>query len=159
MARLGDLKVDVIETIALALAAGMVYFIALYVLEHSPKSRPALWIVVAGAVLFRLTLYSLTPSLSTDIQRYRWDGRVQKAGWNPYALAPNDPRLAYLRDPGWVIMPGPEIPSMYPPLSQLVFRAGAPVMCQHHATTRRHARRGQFLFTVGNAQRDDGHPR
>jgi len=125
MARLGDLRVEVIETIALALAAGVVYFIALYALEHSAKSRPAFWIIVAAAVLFRLTLYSLTPSLSTDIQRYRWDGRVQNEGWNPYALAPNDPRLVYLRDPGWAVMPGPEIPSMYPPLSQLVFRAGA----------------------------------
>jgi hypothetical protein len=125
MARLGDLKAEVIETIALALAAGLIYVIALYAFEHSAKSRPALWIIVAGAVIFRLTLYSLTPSLSTDIQRYRWDGRVQNAGWNPYFLAPDDPRLAYLRDPGWAIMPGPEIPSMYPPLSQLVFRVGA----------------------------------
>jgi len=125
MARLGDLKTQVIETIALALAAGIVYFIALYVLEHSAKTRPACWIIVAGALLFRLTLYSLTPSLSTDIQRYRWDGRVQNAGWNPYSLAPDDPRLAYLRDPGWAVMPGPEIPSMYPPLSQLVFRLAA----------------------------------
>jgi alpha-1,6-mannosyltransferase len=125
MARAGDLKVEVIETIALALAAGVVYFIALCALEHSAKSRPAFWIIVAAAVLFRLTLYSLTPSLSTDIQRYRWDGRIQNEGWNPYALAPNDPRLLYLRDPGWAVMPGPEIPSMYPPLSQLVFRAGA----------------------------------
>ena len=125
MARLGDLKTEVIETIALALAAGVVYFIALYALEHSPKNRAALWIIVAGAVVFRLTLYSLTPSLSTDIERYRWDGRVQNAGWNPYAIAPNDPRLAYLRDPGWAVMPGPEIPAMYPPLSQLVFRLDA----------------------------------
>jgi len=125
MAGLGDLKVEVIKTIAVALAAGVVYLIALYALEHSAKRRPALWIIVAGAIVFRLTLYSLTPSLSTDIQRYRWDGRVQNAGWNPYALAPDDPRLAYLRDPGWAVMPGPEIPSMYPPLSQLVFRLGA----------------------------------
>ena len=125
MAHLGNLKIEVIQTIAIALAAGVVYFVALYLLEHSAKTRPAFWIVVAAAVLFRLTLYSLTPSLSTDIQRYRWDGRVQNAGWNPYALAPNDPRLAYLRDAGWAVMPGPEIPSMYPPLSQLVFRAAA----------------------------------
>lgn len=125
MARLGDLKAEVIETIAMALAAGIIYFIALYGLEHSPKTGAAFWIILAGALLFRLTLYSLTPSLSTDIQRYRWDGRVQNAGWNPYAVAPNDPRLAYLRDPGWAIMPGPEIPSMYPPLSQLVFRVTA----------------------------------
>jgi alpha-1,6-mannosyltransferase len=125
MARLGDLKFEVIQTIALALAAGIVYFILLYLLEHSAKNRMAFWIILVGALLFRLTLYSLAPSLSTDIQRYRWDGRVQIAGWNPYALAPNDPRLAYLRDPGWAVMPGPEIPSMYPPLSQLVFRFGA----------------------------------
>ena len=125
MARLGDLKTEVIAIIALALAAGVIYLLALYVREHSPKSRPALWIILAGAVIFRLTLYSLTPSLSTDIQRYRWDGRVQEAGWNPYSLAPEDPRLAYLRDPGWAVMPGPEIPSMYPPLSQLIFRLDA----------------------------------
>ena len=125
MARHGDLKTEVIETIALALAAGIIYFIALYGLEHCRKTRSASWIILAGALLFRLTLYSLTPSLSTDIQRYRWDGRVQNAGWNPYALAPSDPRLAYLRDSGWAIMPGPEIPSMYPPLSQLVFRLAA----------------------------------
>jgi alpha-1,6-mannosyltransferase len=125
MARLGDLKIAVIETIALALAAGIVYFIALYALEHSAKTRPALWIIVAGAVLFRLTLYSLAPSLSTDIQRYRWEGRVQNAGWNPYTVAPNDPRLAYLRDPGWAVMPGPEIPAVYPPLSELIFRLDA----------------------------------
>ena len=48
MARLGDLKIAVIETIALALAAGVVYFIALYALEHSAKTRPALWLIVAG---------------------------------------------------------------------------------------------------------------
>jgi hypothetical protein len=125
MARLSNLKVEVIETIALALAAGVVYFIALYVFEHSAKGRPAFWIIMAGALVFRLTLYSLTPSLSTDIQRYRWDGRIQNAGWNPYSLAPSDPRLAYLRDAGWAVMPGPEIPSMYPPLSQLIFRFAA----------------------------------
>src|SRR5690349_14590526 len=66
MARLGDLKTEVIATIALALAAGIVYFLALYLLEHSAKTGAALWIILAGAVLFRLTLYSLTPSLSTD---------------------------------------------------------------------------------------------
>jgi alpha-1,6-mannosyltransferase len=125
MARLGDLKIAVIETIALALAAGIVYLIALYALEHSAKTRPALWMIVAGAVLFRLTLYSLVPSLSTDIQRYRWEGRVQNAGWNPYTIAPNDPRLTYLRDQGWAVMPGPETPAVYPPLSELIFRLDA----------------------------------
>jgi len=122
MAHLRDLNFEVIRTIALALAAGIVYFLALYALEHSPETRPALWLIVAGALLFRLTLLPLAPSLSTDIHRYRWDGRIQQAGWNPYSVEPRDPRLAPLRDAGWAVMPGPEIPAMYPPGAELVFR-------------------------------------
>ena len=70
--------------------------------------------ILLGALPFRLTLFPLPPSLSTDLYRYRWDGHVQNAGWNPYAVAPTDPRLAPLRDPGWYVMPVPEIPTMYP---------------------------------------------
>ena len=129
MARLGDLADHIPEFMALALGAGVLYFIALYGLEHTRENQAVLWLVLLGALAFRLTMFPYPPSLSTDIHRYRWDGHVQKAGWNPYAIAPTDPRLAPLRDPGWpaaagwAAMPAPEIPTMYPPLSELVFRA------------------------------------
>ena len=123
MARLGDLSIHIPEFMALALGAGVLYFIALYALEHTHDSRAVLWIVMLGALAFRLTLFPYPPSLSTDVHRYRWDGHVQNAGWNPYAVAPTDPRLEALRDPGWAVMPAPEIPTMYPPLSELIFRA------------------------------------
>ena len=129
MARLGDLSIHIPEFMALALGAGVLYCVALYALEHTGDSRAVLWLVLAGALAFRLTLFPHPPSLSTDLYRYRWDGMVQNEGWNPYAIAPNDPRLAPLRAPGqpaaagWYVMPVPEIPTMYPPLSQLVFRA------------------------------------
>jgi len=129
MARLGDLSVHIPEFMALALGAGVLYFIALYALEHTRDSRAVLWLVLLGGLAFRLTLFPYPPSLSTDVHRYRWDGQVQNAGWNPYAVAPVDPRLAPLRAPGqpaasgWTVMPAPEIPTMYPPLSELVFRA------------------------------------
>ena len=129
MARLGDLADHIPEFMALALGAGVLYFIALYGLEHTRENRAVLWLVLLGALAFRLTMFPYPPSLSTDIHRYRWDGQVQNAGWNPYAVAPTDPRLAPLRDPGWpaaagwAVMPAPEIPTMYPPLSELVFRA------------------------------------
>jgi hypothetical protein len=123
MARLGDLSIHIPEFMALALGAGVLYCIALYALEHSRDNRAVLWIVLLGALAFRLTLFPYLPSLSTDVHRYRWDGHVQNAGWNPYAIVPTDPRLAPLRDPGWYVMPAPEIPTMYPPLSELVFRA------------------------------------
>jgi len=125
MAHLGDMKLHVIETIVLALAAGILYCFALYALEHSPENRAAFWLILAGALLFRLTLAPLPPSLSTDMYRYRWDGRVQNAGWNPYAIAPLDQRLAPLRDPTWAGMPGPEVPAIYPPLAELIFRETA----------------------------------
>jgi len=123
IARLGDLSVHIPEFMALALGAGVLYFVALYALEHTPENRAVLWLLLLGALAFRLTLFPYPPSLSTDVHRYRWDGHVQNAGWNPYAVAPTDPRLAPLRDPGWAVMPAPEIPTMYPPLSELVFRA------------------------------------
>jgi len=129
MARLGDLADHIPEFMALALGAGVLYFIALYGLEHTRENRAVVWLVLLGALAFRLTMFPHPPSLSTDVHRYRWDGQVQNAGWNPYAVAPTDPRLAPLRDPGWpaaagwAVMPAPEIPTMYPPLSELVFRA------------------------------------
>ena len=129
MARLGDLSIHIPEFMALALGGGVLYVIALYALEHTRDNRAVLWLVLVGALAFRLTLFSQPPSLSTDLHRYRWDGMVQNEGWNPYAVAPTDPRLAPLHAQGrpaaagWYVMPVPEIPTMYPPLAQLVFRA------------------------------------
>ncbi len=122
MRHLGNLKLHVIETIALAVAAGIIYLVALFVLERLRESQATFWLILAGALLFRLTLAPLEPSLSTDIYRYRWDGHVQQAGWNPYAVRPDDPRLASLRDAHWREMPGRDIPSVYPPIAQLVYR-------------------------------------
>jgi len=126
--RLGDLRLYVVETLAIALAAGALYFIALFLLERTATKkegadgRGAFWLILAGAVLFRALLVPLVPTLSDDIYRYRWDGRVQVEGWNPYAVSPNDARLAALRDTDWRKMPGRETPSIYPPLAEHAFR-------------------------------------
>jgi hypothetical protein len=121
--RLGDLKLYVVETIAVGLMAGSVYLLFLYLLEHSPDSGSAAWFILGAAVLFRLTLFPLPPTLSDDLYRYRWDGRIQQLGYNPYAHPPDDPALAHLRDAEWERVAGREIPTVYPPLIQLVFRA------------------------------------
>ena len=123
--RLGNLEVHVVETIAAGLAAGTVYFIFLYAFEHLPDSHGAFWVILAAALLFRITLWPLAPTLSEDLYRYRWDGRVQVAGWNPYAVRPDDPRLADLRETQVPHFPGQENPTIYPPLAELVFRLGA----------------------------------
>ncbi len=120
--RLGDLKLYVVETIAVGLAAGAIYLLALYLFEASDDRPSAFWLILLGALFFRLVLFPLAPALSDDIHRYRWEARVQQAGFNPYSLSPDDPHLAPLRDANWRAVPGRDIPSIYPPLSELLWR-------------------------------------
>ena len=117
------LKNHAIGFIELALAAGIVYLIALYGFTQTRATRATTILLIFGAIAFRATLWPMEPTLSDDLQRYRWESRVQEAGWNPYAIAPNDPRLASLRDKYYEIMPGRELPAIYPPATELVFRA------------------------------------
>lgn len=117
------LKNHAIGFIELALAAGTIYLIALHGLSRTRGSRATFILLIFGAIVFRATLWPMEPTLSDDLQRYRWEGKVQANGWNPYAIAPNDPRLAHLRDKHYEIMPGREIPAIYPPATELVFRA------------------------------------
>jgi alpha-1,6-mannosyltransferase len=113
----------VVEAIAICMAAGVAYLVVLYSLEHTPNHRWAFWLILAGALLFRLQLFPLQPALSDDVLRYRWEGRVQAEGWNPYTIKPDDPRLASLRDERFAAVPGRDIPSIYPPLLELVYHA------------------------------------
>ena len=76
--------------------------------------------ILAGALLLRLPLLPLPPTLSDDVLRYIWDGKVAAAGFNPYALAPAAEELTPLRDATWR-PPHAEIPTVYPPLSVAAF--------------------------------------
>jgi hypothetical protein len=117
------LKNHAVAFIELALAAGVVYLIALYGIERTRSSRAATILLIFAAIAFRAPLWPMEPTLSDDLQRYRWDGKVQAHGLNPYSTVPKDPRLAALWDKYYEVMPAREMPSIYPPASQLVFRA------------------------------------
>ncbi|RME38905.1 MAG: DUF2029 domain-containing protein [Planctomycetota bacterium] len=83
-------------------------------------SRHGWWII---CVLLRLILLRVTPT--DDAYRYVWEGRVQQAGFNPYAHAPDDPRLLALRDDDWTCINHPDYPAIYGPLAELQFRLAA----------------------------------
>jgi alpha-1,6-mannosyltransferase len=123
MRHLYYLKNHAVAFMELGLAAGMVYLIALYGVKRTGSTRATFILLIFAAIVFRATLWPMEPTLSDDLQRYRWEGKVQAYGWNPYGIAPNDPRLAYLRDKYYEVMPGREIPAIYPPATQLLFRA------------------------------------
>ncbi len=100
----------------LALAFGL-WFRAVRRLENRLDTTQVLLI----ATLLRLLLIPLPPSLSDDILRYTWDGRVLAAGHNPYLLAPESPRLAELRDDLWRAVPHKDVETVYPPVALALF--------------------------------------
>ncbi len=88
---------------------------AVHVLGRGGAPRAAGLLLVAA--LLRLTLLPLPPTLSDDLLRYVWDGRVVAAGQNPYRWAPEAPELSSLRDEHWRRMPHKAVPTVYPPVA------------------------------------------
>ena len=122
--RLGNLKAHAVEFIALMLAASLLYLIAVWAVEHFPPYSPRAFLVfifIVG-IVFRATLFPLYPSLSDDLLRYRWEGRAQLAGVNPYRVAPAAAEAQFLRDATWPAVNGKEFTTAYGPLTELIFR-------------------------------------
>jgi len=113
------------EFIGLLLLAGILYVIGVFWVfwvERFRLGAPALLIILASSVLFRVVLLPAQPSLSDDVYRYQWDGRVQRAHLNPYVVFPNSPGLAGLQNPDYPEAPGANTPTIYPPLSEFAYR-------------------------------------
>lgn len=85
------------------------------------NSRRVLALALAWAVLMRVALLATTPSLSDDLFRYVWDGRVAAAGIDPYRYPPAAPELAPLRDSYWNGINAKSMPTPYPPLAEGLF--------------------------------------
>lgn len=102
-----------------------VYLLTVLLVTRRPAPRGAVWIVLLIAAAMRLPLIVAPAFLSTDVNRYVWDGRVQAQGINPYRYLPADPALASLRDEA--IFPrinrAGYAPTIYPPAAQVIFAA------------------------------------
>ncbi len=87
--------------------------------------QPGVLDVMVVATLLRVLLMPLPPTLSDDVLRYLWDGKVVANGLNPYALAPEAEELSELRDERWQRMPHREVKAVYPPLALVLFSIAA----------------------------------
>lgn len=88
--------------------------------------RPSTRELILWAVVLRAVFLPLLPSLSDDGYRYLWDGMLQREGLSPFAYVPSDARLGGFH--GTVLferMNSRGYFSVYPPVSQLAFRAAA----------------------------------
>jgi hypothetical protein len=90
--------------------------------------------VAAVALATRAALFPVTPTLSGDVYRYVWEGRVLAAGGDPYRQPPLDPALVHLRDRE--IYPGvnhKDLATIYPPLAEAGFALVAATSPTVHA--------------------------
>jgi len=104
--------------------AGIAYLLALREFFTTPNFPKR--VIVAGlllAAVWHILFLLQPPGADDDIHRYVWDGRVQRLGYNPYVLVPNDPAFARLHTPETRTLNHPDLPSPYPPAAQLFFRA------------------------------------
>ena len=86
-------------------------------------SNTVMPVLLGGAILLRLWFLFTMPSLSGDIYRYIWDGRIVNAGFNPYLHVPADPVLQALRDPAQyrLIDKRDYAVTIYPPVAEALF--------------------------------------
>ena len=109
--------------VAVALAQGVIYAPAVWLVWRNTGSRGAAAVIIGFAIAMRVVVLLAPPNLSTDIYRYVWDGRVLAAGINPYKYIPDDAHLAPLRD-GAIF---PKINrhgyarTIYPPAAETIF--------------------------------------
>ncbi len=128
--------------ILLYTAAFLPYMVAIKVLRRSGEVRHGAAIVLLFAILFRAILLTSAPIQEDDFYRYLWDGAVVANGLNPYKYAPADlkdngdrdsSRLLYVvlrrsndqLESAWSRVNHATVPSIYPPVAQVVFAAAS----------------------------------
>ncbi|MEO5753721.1 MAG: hypothetical protein ABIR38_03350 [Chthoniobacterales bacterium] len=120
--RYATMPVKFVET---AILAGIAFFVAASAFPQLLPSRATTITFWSVAVLLRIVALPLEPG--DDLWRYQWEGKVQNAGFNPYVLAPNDDRLAPVREefPDWSRINHRDYSAIYPPGVELVFAAAS----------------------------------
>src|SRR5262249_42588781 len=126
-----------VEAHLLVYAVGFAAFLAALQASRglSPRGRAA---ALGVAAAWRLLLVAAPPLLSDDVNRYVWEGRIQRHGGNPYAWSdrPAAEKWRPLREepePGvWAGINHKDYAAVYPPLWQLA--AGAVVAVRDSVT-------------------------
>ncbi len=104
--------------------AGIAYLLAIREFFSTPQiPRHVIVIGLALAALWHVAFLMTPPVADDDIHRYLWDGRVQRLGYNPYVVIPNDPALSGLHTPETRTLNNAYLSSPYPPGAQVFFRS------------------------------------
>ncbi|MDP2365444.1 MAG: hypothetical protein Q8M94_16950 [Ignavibacteria bacterium] len=119
--------------VAQRILIGILFFIAIINITKLPvKESWIAWIIFTG-LFARLILIPSSPILEDDFYRYLWDGAVTANEVNPYVFSPQDvmdknpvvpEKIIKLADESGNVIERinyPEIKTIYPTLSQIIF--------------------------------------
>lgn len=103
------------------LLAFLPYLAAICLVLLRKPHKASLPIIIAISLALRLPHLSGWAPISTDIYRYRWDGKMQHYGLIPYLYAPDAPELERYRDRLWKRINNKHVKTIYPPASETLF--------------------------------------
>lgn len=118
----GDLALGSPAFFAAVALAAAAYAAALWAVRRVAPRRAALIAFALLTIAMRAPMALAPVGSGSDILRYVWDARVQRAGLSPYHVIPSDPASAHLHTAETRQMNNVNIPSPYPPGAQLFFR-------------------------------------
>jgi alpha-1,6-mannosyltransferase len=111
--------------------AGIAYLRTLWLLgRFAGGNNRLLALCLVLAVVWRVPLVLGPPTLSTDVYRYVWDGRIQRLGYDPYIVVPEKSEFRQLHTAETLLMNHPNVPTPYPAAAELFFRT---VMTVHES--------------------------
>jgi hypothetical protein len=121
--RLQDLRRHTLEFEVAFFAAFALYAVTtVLALRLEAFSGRALFASFALATALQGLLIFTPPSLSDDMYRYVWDGRVQAQGISPYRYPPDAPELRNLHDAKvWKFINRKSVVTVYPPAAELAY--------------------------------------
>lgn len=119
---IGDLRLHYRSYLLLASAATIGLYAGVYLLKRV-NAEPSRRSILLVALLLRLAMLPMLPSLSDDVYRYLWDGRLVLHGVSPYLHTPADSALAPLHDELFRRQGYPTTNTIYPPGAQIIFAA------------------------------------
>jgi alpha-1,6-mannosyltransferase len=112
-----------VRFVAAAMLGGIAFLFAIKEFPVLTSRRAQALIFWSVAIALRLIAMPLEPG--DDLWRYQWEGKIQRAGFNPYVHAPNDPELEAIRAefPNWQKINHRDFRAIYPPGAELLFAA------------------------------------
>jgi hypothetical protein len=89
-----------VTSIVILLLAGAIFVVAAYFAYTVPThhAKPAFKFIIAAAIVYRITVWPLAFPSTDDAYRYRWEGKLQSYGGNPYAARPADAEWKFISD-------------------------------------------------------------